>query len=289
MADPADVQLLTVLLIEPRRRELGRRLEREFYRRGWPTLKYAGFRDADHPRGQPDNAGQFVSDDKPAARQRGFSERKRKPGLARGGNGDQGGESSAADAGRGRRELLSAVKNDFSNWLSPFARHFPERAAHYEATAHEVLGTMNAKAILMFRTVVHGAKFYTDLKTLNDSLPEHAPRDKKQLLGGLADPQAHRLHLDGGSDTGEPILATCKDIYAHEFYHAVDMASGYSSTDEWNLIYRQEIQGDQLSRRADVDSAEGFAEFGRMVVRDPREAEHSFPRAWSFLKQQGLI
>lgn len=67
MANPADVRLLTALLIEPRRVELGQRLEREFYRRGWPTLRYGStFREADHPRDDlgrwaPDTGGSFGS------------------------------------------------------------------------------------------------------------------------------------------------------------------------------------------------------------------------------------
>lgn len=57
MTRAADVRVLTALLCPSARLDLRGRLEREFYRRGWPKLKYANDAWKDERRGQPSPIG----------------------------------------------------------------------------------------------------------------------------------------------------------------------------------------------------------------------------------------
>jgi SPP1 gp7 family putative phage head morphogenesis protein len=84
--------------------------------------------------------------------------------------------------------------------------------------------------------------------------------------------------------------------YAHELTHALDKGLSLSSTAEWTSAYSDEIANPKsprttLSEYAKTNTAEGFAEFGRMLYGsevDRVQAERKFQKCFSFFRSRGL-
>jgi len=108
--------------------------------------------------------------------------------------------------------------------------------------------------------------------------------------------------------------ATSEHIYAHELGHAIDWAAAeddpskvgrkqmLSSGTEWDDAWKEDILPRRsttgfgspdvearLTKYANSDAAEGFAEYVRAVTFEPQWAEETFPKCWAVLKKRGLV
>jgi hypothetical protein len=96
-------------------------------------------------------------------------------------------------------------------------------------------------------------------------------------------------------------VATMSHIYAHEMGHAIDyhalgktgggfFSNHLSNQDSWKKAFAAEINrpSNPLSAYAKTNLKEGFAEYFRLVVHNPKVAESKFPKAWKFFEKKGL-
>jgi hypothetical protein len=102
------------------------------------------------------------------------------------------------------------------------------------------------------------------------------------------------LHLDGGADSptfpkGFTSANSTRHTYAHEMAHALDGRREHSTTEKWMLAWESEVKSGELSDYGATNPIEGFAEFGRLVWTNPREARDSFPQCWAYWKEQGWV
>ena len=130
-------------------------------------------------------------------------------------------------------------------------------------------------------------------------------RPSKGSLGGAwthkTGDRIGKLHLDGGAETGEN-APSVRELYAHEFAHAVDGERSVetingvthegskfiSDSEPWKSAWESEIKGGALSDYATTRPDEGFAEFGRLAWQTPRQARDEFPRTAHSLRGRGI-
>lgn len=201
----------------------------------------------------------------------------------------------------------------------------PAQRVTYFNSYQKVLSRMTGGAMKAFLAgSTGGVNFYASRKELTETYIRdlvlsgdrdtakklYAASKKGQTVGGLYDPNGGSLHLDGGgrgkigtaaargrgetaSSTGDPA-----EIYAHEFAHGIDGEDSVMSSDpEWEAAWQGEIgrrdSGDAtLTKYAETDASEGFAEFGRVLLSGRHRHEDlksSFPRAFAFWVKKGLI
>ena len=108
------------------------------------------------------------------------------------------------------------------------------------------------------------------------------------IPGGKSD-----LYLDGAGDLGDEYSETARQVYAHEMTHVVDGVGTIAITNsgDWNEAWAEEVNqlNDPLTKYARKSPKEGFAEFGRLVFTQPREARERFPKCWAFWHSKGLV
>lgn len=172
----------------------------------------------------------------------------------------------------------------------------------YRSAAKTVVSAMPAKAQKTAYQNVLSVKFFGDAKSLTSAIEEDAGGYD---AGGAFkfNPVTHvgTLYLDGQTGIYADGDEDVRQVYAHEFAHAVDWIrdpSGktikgepISDTDEWLGAFRSEIDTDDraLSSYAQTSPAEGFAEFGRLAWLSPEKARESFPKCWAVWETHGLV
>lgn len=189
-----------------------------------------------------------------------------------------------------------------------------EKRPIMKKAAMNVLNKYTTDALRRFTANTKYIRFYNNQTLLTHSDPElvdmmeHQGLPEKDIkVGGFYRRSDKSLNIDGGTDTGETWgnsgTGTTESIYAHEFVHAVDGDVEYgkwaniSLTDEWIEAGNEEIIGDwkpgeepPLSMYAMTQPAEGFAEFGRYIYENGKEAaETKFPKCYAVFKKHGLV
>lgn len=190
----------------------------------------------------------------------------------------------------------------------------PEKKQAYLKTAESVLLFMSEESLRRMRQNMQRVEFYDTVSSLTEGVRGTAVVSQGRHVGGAwartpGFPDGV-LHLDGGSDTNEDYAGTTRDIYAHEFAHAIDFtpsddlqsqaqdhgqtfakSTAISDSPEWKAAWQQEIDlaTEPLSRYARRNSSEGFAEFGRFVFTQPRVAREMFPKCWQTWRSRGLV
>jgi hypothetical protein len=201
----------------------------------------------------------------------------------------------------------------------------PERKAEYSQAASEVLSRVPRTALDRAGQHLTGAQFYSDSKALGESVlgaelkkPDLMPekrqaiektldkvRTGKATVGGAYGRKTKELHLDGGQATSSPgahsgHAYTTAEVYAHEWGHAID-GPGHelSSTPEWHAAYTAEIDKGaksadglpRLSKYAQTDTHEGWAEFSRLIYGGKvplKQIEAEFPKCSQHWKDKGF-
>src|SRR6187402_2404118 len=141
---------------------------------------------------------------------------------------------------------------------------------------------MNQHSLDRFHDSATRVVEFPSSKELTDyyvSRKEFLTANKNDRILGVFDQLSGLLQLDGEKDK--------RGVYAHEFTHAVDQRSDndgnsicISDNYRWQEAWKEEIEPGYLTKYATTDTAEGFAEYGRLVYQTPRDAKRSFPKCW---------
>jgi hypothetical protein len=174
------------------------------------------------------------------------------------------------------------------------------KRAAYGAAAEAIIDAMGPVALKRWNENVESITFYADTESVTRF--RRALNPGKPVQGGIRGicvrdrfrPNVCRLHLNGGSETGEPFPRTTQDVYAHEFSHAVDVAERepqrLSSTVEWQVAWRAE--GEEIQERLNLPDRgpnEGFGNFAIIAWNYPEDAKRHFPACWAFWKTHSLV
>jgi len=169
---------------------------------------------------------------------------------------------------------------------------------------------MNTKSLSRVMKNIDQINFYKDTDTITKvnyklrGLPPPQPGDvvggffiSTQIKEGPNISYEGSLHLDGDYSDNKYIQypQMRKEVYAHELSHAIDGFHEYSDSKEWFNAWMDEIhtpglmeQKFPLSRYATSNQHEGFAEFGRLVLTQARQARDEFPKMWKVWTDNGL-
>lgn len=184
----------------------------------------------------------------------------------------------------------------------------PEQKTYYAESVHKVLGRMTPAMLQRFGANFHGkVHFAADLDSLREHLADSVKHNptlaekvrKAKSPGGayLKSGGKASFALDGDrattSETSEYGNKEASGIYAHEFAHAIDgMSKEMSKSEGWQKAFQSEISGKKLTRYADTDPSEAFAEFGRLLLsgeHDHTAIKQVFPQAFAVWKDAGLV
>lgn len=172
------------------------------------------------------------------------------------------------------------------------------KKTEYLTAVQDVLPWMSTKALTAMRNNILGTKFFPSLKALTNAVE---PGAGYASIGGCWEGGRSgrgTLYLDGGS--GFTAVGKAREIYAHEFTHAIDWipdsrangGSPITDTAEWQDAFNSEVAGGQLSEYAATVDYEGFAEFGRLLYGTGRrhsEIESQFPKCMAVFRKYGLV
>lgn len=176
-------------------------------------------------------------------------------------------------------------------WLENIKLFDSDKANQYASDAKHVISNMPNGSVERFSRYVQTISFRSHTSTLTKEMNDRrTAKDGPRFIGqcgGWFDPDKGEIAVDGGTTN-----ASAKDIYAHEFAHAVDGPTYRMSRDkDWHSAWKQEIATPDfpLSKYGASDPAEGFAEFGRLLFTGKyHEAKTMFPKCYAFWKSQGI-
>jgi len=190
---------------------------------------------------------------------------------------------------------LDSARSKFSEFVKGSSVSDAKKK-EYENYGHHVLGVMTPTALRRFVEYSAGATFYDTNDALNKAL---AARSKKardliasgKRIGGCYNFMTMKFDLDGNRKS---INANeSREVYAHEFTHAVDgPRQEFSNSQEWQEAWRAEIASGQLTEYATITAAEGFAEFGRLAYGrsvHPDALRKKYPKATAVWEKHGLL
>lgn len=247
------------------------------------AIQRYSWNESDHPRGQPENAGQFAPAGSSSSGEK--ADPPRNPKLK-----PRSDEEIAA---------VQAVISKGKNWASSHvenAKHLtPEKRTKYEKSLHDTIGMMTAPMVERMMKTVDEISLYASTDDLTEELNPSIFGVSQGKLGGAfkwySGDRVGTLHLDGGADMGDSGALDSRGIYAHEIGHAIDFAGTHSKTQEWQDAWKAEIVKDDapLSKYATKTASEGFAEFFRLVNTQPKIARTEFPKCWAALKSWGYV
>lgn len=271
------------------------------YKRLDVTRRYSMWDESKHPRGQPQNSGEFAV----------VANKQQKPSP----------DTVSYEPGKGM------VSPGFARLLSNAAND----ALHHGVSEGNVAKYLHALRIIVsgmqkpaqdeLATNLSSIKFYNSVKDLtadqmaflkarNEPVPAWM-ESGEGVVGGCYDSELKTLFVDGADPMMELRMP---EIYCHELSHALDGPQHQFSGDKaWREIAWKEIvppSGQKgvtdanghvlpppahdtvqypLSRYACVGPHEAWAEFGRLALTNPTRAERDFPRCWGYWKSKGLI
>lgn len=280
----------------------------------WVLDKAAPFRESDHPRGQPENAGEFTSGgaggstsgsvagsspkryttDEPPSSKPKPAERAahdwtdyKPPGRYLG---DTDEEFSAwqkeVDAHNGK------VGATIDHWVeNGLEWHAPEdvRAA-YADSLRRVFTNIGQHMTTAAMKAVRYVRFHESPQAMTRLFASGAQLKEGEAVGGVWQQDQKggtgTLNIDGGFKGGPAM----PELHAHEIGHAIDSDGRYSRKVAWRNAWKEEIDRDDnpLSEYARTHPEEGFAEYIRLVASG-KTAFVQFKKCFQFLKAEGLL
>jgi hypothetical protein len=181
--------------------------------------------------------------------------------------------------------------------------HPAQRKAYSEAM-ERVFRAMPHEAIVATLGNVKQINFHNDAEAVTNAYRARGNTvPKGYQIQGYYSRREKSLTLDGytaqtdtNPELGDAHKTNIHGTYAHELMHAIDGNDfQHSGTEEWKAAWTEEVvaagRGIRLSGYARTSTAEGFAEFGRLVYGSdaPRELiEKRFPKCVAFFKRAKL-
>lgn len=286
---------------------------KEKLRRSGIVSRYS-WNEADHPRGQPENAGQFsptggrgakspssgreswdslmrkalAASAKPLPDERSTSKPSHKDAIA-----------AAAKSPEHAKQLKAAHLRLGESLRSSSIT--PEQRQRYFKSASAAMTKMSTGALKRLLANTERFEFVGSMEEVAQAQARMSGQPAKagQRIAAfcrIAKGQRAHLVLDGGTDTGEKGESGTADsdltsthVYAHEMAHAIDNHE-YSRDPEWRQCYGEIVRSpNPPSQYATRNDVEAFAEFGRLAMLKPDVAEKNFPKCWQFWKSRGLV
>jgi hypothetical protein len=169
-----------------------------------------------------------------------------------------------------------------------------ERVKGYREAFSKATEAMSDGAYARLAENAKAIRFYGTGDELTAEANRRAGSDASGMVGGFwywrDGTPGGELHLDGGYESGD-FIDSAADIYTHELSHAIDGHQELSRDSDWQKAWDTEIAGlkaDPPSFYATTSAAEGFAEFGRLVLTDPTAARR-YPGCYAFWKSKRLV
>jgi len=179
-----------------------------------------------------------------------------------------------------------------------------EIADGYRQINAEIVAGMTPKSVAVMQENVSDVDYFQSQDQLSKYYARRTNRSFEEAEGvggaclttivedptGLFEREVNsQLVLNGGTDR---LLA--KEVHAHEMAHVLDFDNRvqyrHSHQDGWQQPWMDEIKNgtSKLSDYAQVSPAEGWAEFGRLVLTKPWQAKLLFPGSYGYWQQQGF-
>lgn len=206
-----------------------------------------------------------------------------------------------------RREVTSKV---FRDKIAKSPHLSESQRQTYSAAVDRVVKRIPEKALEHMAGHVSRVNFHQSAEALTGALADLSPKvrelqAKGYLVGGAYQGSQKKLHLDGlfkGPKTSPDLVAgsdhSIHGPYAHELTHGIDGPSHrFSQTPAWTQAWASEIgrlhqdAPARLTRYAETNHHEGFAEFGRLIYgsdASPAVIESRFPKCSKVFKDNGL-
>ncbi len=184
-------------------------------------------------------------------------------------------------------------------YRSPHKRAREVREAQ-RAAAKKVFGMLSPMALQVLDRSVKKAEWFDTVTECNDAYCGNSEelRKKYSHVRGFYDAGSGKVTTNGSDPEG---------VLAHELTHALDNGAfvppgtdvgndpmktwwKVSSQPAWVAAYEAEINvpSTPLSAYGRTSALEGFAEFGRLAIRDTLAAKTKFPMCWKIWKDHGL-
>lgn len=179
-----------------------------------------------------------------------------------------------------------------------------DQVQSYRVATNRALGSMSRYALQSLALTVQEIDYRGNVDGVTaEFMAMGGARRNGEVVYAFWSGTSGKLVLDGTADlTGRDAgVGATWEIYAHEFTHAIDtsgpsgtMSDRYSTTQEWQEAWTDEIYAHgtgaaPLSEYARNSMSEGFAEYGRLVLKSPRAAQEKFPRSWAYWKLHQLV
>lgn len=266
--------------------------------RAKPTTLSTGTFDASkHPRGQPENAGEFAP---------------KGAGQTSGNIGKHPGTSEMV----AEEPDLTALSDDW--YMAQKNRHVtPQKRSWIADGLKKALEMMTPLMRRKALANMNGEpQFYETIQDVTEEADRLAGREQtgKNLdhtVGGwfglVRQTGKGELHVDWSHPNLMYLSPTVDNpetgvifLYAHELAHAADGVDEFSGTPEWKSAYAEEIdlpdapltKNSTSGAHGDdqyVGAFEGFADFMATALVAPREAEERFPKCWAYCVAKGLV
>lgn len=165
-------------------------------------------------------------------------------------------------------------------------------------TLEKLTPGLKAHAVAAISAPGGGIRFYASMRGVADAFNkgERDPRKRRAYVPGFV---SHRkggdsatVHLNGGTETGQPQAGKLVDAYLHEMGHAADVGHQFSGTPEWQSAWRSELKSAKIPQynQAKQSPSEGFAEVVRFIgtIGDAAVRER-LPKCHKFFKLNGLV
>jgi hypothetical protein len=220
---------------------------------------------------------------------------------------------AAGGVSKEHRELQRVVA---SNLLAPLTRdshrHIPPEAKQeYQEAVASIMGRLSQKALHRVMKNTGNVRYHASADDLTDALCREDPalNDSVTAARAAAEEEARitgqppkkvvvagcyyrrTLDLDGATDLwGKKIPVV--QLQAHEISHAIDGVNHeLSSSREWEEAFEKEISKGEISDYSKKSLAEGFAEFGRLVLGGAPlpVVKKRFPVSYAAFEKLGVI
>ncbi len=222
-----------------------------------------------HPRGQPENAGEFA-----------------KGGAAT--EESDGSPTKRTDPLTAKQRQTSKVA--FSKLLHQNATRISKSTRQeYEKSLHQMIDHMGAPMLKAVGPALGSIEAYETSQDLTDRVFDDEPGGKlaNACFEWIPGHRNGTLHIDGNNSQ-----MNAWQIYAHEIGHILDLNYRHSETPEWQAAWEEEINREwpMLSEYAKWDEAEGWAEATRMIIQHGPEAFGTvFPKCLECFRKAGYV
>ncbi len=192
-----------------------------------------------------------------------------------------------------RRTTEKHLANKVDDWLTQSGITDPHLRETTKRDFTKVFSKLPPGALNNISETLKGIKFHGDTKSIANAWARGDPQRLAQAhdVAGFYRRSDREMHL-------EPQRYNNQGHYAHELGHVADVVPiskggdgmrTYSEGHEWKQAYQKEIAGGGLSKYAKTNHAEGFAEYHRLLFKDPKKAQEKFPECWKVLHKEGIV